>query len=151
MSATEHAATTMVKDFTLEQISDGQSAALERLLTDADIDAFAALSGDVSPIHIDEAYARAQGLPGRVVHGTLLVALVSRLVGTELPGAPRIAVEPAHGVRSAVVRGRHRAGGRDVSGVHAAMQVIQLRITIRCGAELRAQGSALVKVRAEPA
>jgi len=52
-----------------------------------DVDAFAALSGDVSPIHVDDAYARQRGFTGRIAHGLLLGAYVSQVIGTLLPGA----------------------------------------------------------------
>lgn len=52
----------------------------------ADVDAFAALSGDFNPLHVDDDYARSQGFPSRVAHGFLLGAKVSALVGMALPG-----------------------------------------------------------------
>ena len=50
------------------------------------LDAFVALSGDTSPIHVNGAVARARGYGGRVVHGMLLGSLVSAVLGTDLPG-----------------------------------------------------------------
>jgi 3-hydroxybutyryl-CoA dehydratase len=48
--------------------------------------AFASLSGDVNPLHVDEAYAKDAGYPGPVLFGMLTSALYSRLVGVYLPG-----------------------------------------------------------------
>ncbi len=64
----------------------GATARLDFRVTSADMAAFAALSGDVNPLHADDAYARRCGFRGRVVYGGLLVAAVSRLLGTRLPG-----------------------------------------------------------------
>ena len=47
--------------------------------------AFVRCSGDVNPIHADDAYARARGYCGRLMHGALLNALLSGFVGTGLP------------------------------------------------------------------
>ena len=47
--------------------------------------AFVQCSGDVNPIHADDAYARARGYRGRLMHGALLNALLSGFVGTGLP------------------------------------------------------------------
>jgi len=47
---------------------------------------FADLSGDRNPIHLDPAEARAYGYPRRVAHGAILVALVSKVIGMEVPG-----------------------------------------------------------------
>jgi 3-hydroxybutyryl-CoA dehydratase len=49
-------------------------------------DAFRELSGDDAPLHTDEDFARAHGFEGRVVHGALVVSLLSRVVGTRFPG-----------------------------------------------------------------
>lgn len=46
-----------------------------RRLTAEDIDAFAALTGDVNSIHMDDADARAAGFPARVAHGALIFSL----------------------------------------------------------------------------
>lgn len=50
------------------------------------ITGFAALSGDSNPIHLDSEQARAYGHARPVAHGAFLLAVVSRLIGTQLPG-----------------------------------------------------------------
>ena len=50
------------------------------------IDEFARVSGDCSPVHIDDEQARREGFAGRIAHGGLLVAYVSQLIGVKLPG-----------------------------------------------------------------
>lgn len=50
------------------------------------IDDFAQLSGDFSSIHMDPVAAREMGFNTRVAHGALLTALVSSILGMELPG-----------------------------------------------------------------
>jgi 3-hydroxybutyryl-CoA dehydratase len=72
--------------FVLEDLAIGQQAGFDAVISEQDIDAFAALSGDRSPLHVDAGFARAHGFPGRVVHGAYLIALASRLVGMYLPG-----------------------------------------------------------------
>jgi 3-hydroxybutyryl-CoA dehydratase len=64
----------------------GASAVRTRVISDADIRAFAALSGDDNPVHLDDDYAARSMFKGRVVHGMLAGALISALLGTELPG-----------------------------------------------------------------
>ena len=51
----------------------------QRRVTAADIDAFAALSGDRFEIHMDDDAARTHGFPGRVAHGLLVLSLVDGL------------------------------------------------------------------------
>jgi acyl dehydratase len=48
---------------------------------------YAGASGDFNPIHIDEAFAKAVGLPGRILHGLWTMAQVAR-AATEAAGGP---------------------------------------------------------------
>ncbi|MDE3156785.1 MAG: MaoC family dehydratase N-terminal domain-containing protein, partial [Acidobacteriota bacterium] len=50
-----------------------------RLVTDEDIAAFAAVSGDRNPLHVDEAYAKTTAFGGRVAHGALGLAVATGL------------------------------------------------------------------------
>lgn len=52
----------------------------EREVGDADIRAFAELSGDRNPLHLDDAYARDTPFGGRVAHGALGIALATGLM-----------------------------------------------------------------------
>jgi acyl dehydratase len=47
---------------------------------------FAKISGDFSPIHMDEKYAKSTTFQKRVVHGMLLAIFLSRIDGMYLPG-----------------------------------------------------------------
>jgi acyl dehydratase len=49
---------------------------------------YAGASGDFNPIHIDEQFARAVGLPGRILHGLYTMAQVARAV-TDAGGGPQ--------------------------------------------------------------
>ena len=53
---------------------------------DALVQAFAAVSGDRNPIHLDEAVAARSRFGRRIAHGGILFALISRVLGMELPG-----------------------------------------------------------------
>jgi len=71
---------------TFDELRVGDSAAIVRTLTREDIDLFAAMSGDVNPAHMDEAYARDEMFHGVIGHGMWVGALISTVFGTELPG-----------------------------------------------------------------
>jgi 3-hydroxybutyryl-CoA dehydratase len=70
----------------LEDLSVGQSAERVHAVTEADIVAFAAVSGDTNPLHLDEAYAAQTTFKGRIAHGMLGASYLSAVLGTELPG-----------------------------------------------------------------
>ncbi len=76
----------LIENFTFDEISIGQSARLLRTLTLGDIEAFAAVSGDTNPAHLDEAYANDTLFHGVIAHGMWSGALISALLGTQFPG-----------------------------------------------------------------
>jgi 3-hydroxybutyryl-CoA dehydratase len=64
----------------------GQVAEVSRTISAADIDAFAQLTGDDNPVHLDEAFAAQTQFGGRIAHGMLSAGLISAVLGTQLPG-----------------------------------------------------------------
>ncbi len=76
----------LIENFTYEEIKLGQSARLLRTLTLADIEAFAAVSGDTNPAHTDPEFANDTLYHGVVAHGMWGGALISALLGTKFPG-----------------------------------------------------------------
>ena len=55
----------------------GETATHEVAITEETIEAFAALSGDENPIHLNDEYAAETMFDGRVAHGILSAAVVS--------------------------------------------------------------------------
>jgi len=68
----------------------GDTASLTRVVTDADICAFAELSGDHNPIHLDEGYATTTRFGRRIAHGMFGASLISAVIGNDLPGTGSI-------------------------------------------------------------
>jgi NAD(P)-dependent dehydrogenase (short-subunit alcohol dehydrogenase family)/acyl dehydratase len=73
-------------DYGPEDLFTGMSAEFERDLTQANVDAFAAVSGDHNPLHVDPDYARQTNYERTLVHGAFQVGLASALIGMHLPG-----------------------------------------------------------------
>jgi 3-hydroxybutyryl-CoA dehydratase len=67
-------------------IAVGDSAQRTRTITEADIQAFAAASGDENPVHTDAAYAATTRFGRPIAHGMLSASLVSAVLGNDLPG-----------------------------------------------------------------
>jgi 3-hydroxybutyryl-CoA dehydratase len=72
--------------YTLNQLSVGQTASFNVIVTADLVRDFAAVSGDQSPLHMDEAYAAQTPYGTRIAHGMLGGALFSQLIGMHLPG-----------------------------------------------------------------
>lgn len=72
--------------FILSDIYQGLSASFEVEITQSSFDQFILLSGDASPLHTDQEFARERGFISTPVHGLLTAAFYSQLVGIHLPG-----------------------------------------------------------------
>jgi acyl dehydratase len=79
-----------------------QTAALERTFAQADFDAFARLSGDDNPIHVDPDFAARTRFGKTVAHGALLCAVLRGLVDQLVPGARQISQSTMYPAPSAV-------------------------------------------------
>ncbi|MBI2236760.1 MAG: MaoC family dehydratase [Magnetospirillum sp.] len=69
-----------------EDLAVGQTAIFGKTVTEADIVAFAGISGDFNPVHINEEFAKDTLFKGRIAHGMLSAAFISTVFGTKLPG-----------------------------------------------------------------
>lgn len=83
----------LIENVPFDELRIGQSARLVRTLSQADIQAFAAVSGDTNPAHLDQAYADASMFHGVIAHGMWGGALISAVLGTTLPGPGTIYLE----------------------------------------------------------
>ncbi|MCV2891903.1 bifunctional enoyl-CoA hydratase/phosphate acetyltransferase [Lentibacter sp. XHP0401] len=75
-----------IENRTFDEIKTGDSADLTRTLKLEDIELFAVMSGDVNPTHVDENYASSDMFHKIIAHGMWGGALISAVLGTELPG-----------------------------------------------------------------
>ena len=71
---------------TYDELEIGCQESFSASVTQEMMEFFCRMSGDVSPIHLDEAYARQRGYPGRVCYGMLVASFFSTMAGTYLPG-----------------------------------------------------------------
>ena len=64
----------------------GDTSSFTKTISGADIQAFAALVGDVNPVHLDETFAGKTRFGKCIAHGMWGAALISAVLGTQLPG-----------------------------------------------------------------
>ena len=80
----------MVREVKFADIAIGDTASFSKTITEHDVYAFAGLSGNFNPVHVDEEFARTTRFKGRIAHGLLAAGLISTVIGTALPGANAI-------------------------------------------------------------
>jgi 3-hydroxybutyryl-CoA dehydratase len=73
----------------------GQAAERTREMTESLVNAYAELTGDFSPVHIDEAAARKTRFGTRIAHGMLSAGILSATFGMDLPGPGSIWIAQA--------------------------------------------------------
>ena len=76
----------LIENRTFEEIKIGDTALLERTLTEQDIMLFAVMSGDINPAHVDPEYAMSSRFREVIGHGMWSGALISTVLGTDFPG-----------------------------------------------------------------
>jgi 3-hydroxybutyryl-CoA dehydratase len=64
----------------------GDTAEITRTIEQADVQAFADLTGDHNPIHVDESFAQTTRFGRRIAHGMLTASLISSVLANKLPG-----------------------------------------------------------------
>jgi len=125
---TEAPALQMLRNHTFDELAVGDSASLERQLTQEDIQLFAVMSGDVNPAHLDAEYAAATQFHGVIAHGMWGGALISALLGTQLPGPGTVYLGQTLHFRAPV-----RVGDRlTVTVTVSAKDEARRRVTLAC-------------------
>src|ERR1044071_737553 len=64
----------------------GDKAEITKTIEQADIDAFAAVTGDHNPVHVNEEFAKTTRFGRRIAHGMLTASLISSVLANKLPG-----------------------------------------------------------------
>ncbi|WP_181538544.1 MaoC/PaaZ C-terminal domain-containing protein [[Anoxybacillus] calidus] len=76
----------LVPSVPYNEIQIGDCRSITKTITNEDIVAFAKLTGDINPIHLDEEYAQQTHFKERIAHGLLTTSYISTVIGTKLPG-----------------------------------------------------------------
>ncbi len=108
----------MTTDMTLAHIEVGQTASLSKTVSATDVEAFAAVSGDSNPVHLDDEYAKRTRFGKRIAHGMLVSGVISAVIGMRLPGPGTIYLHQEMDFRRPVYIG---------DTVTAVIEVLQIR------------------------
>ncbi|MDE2654889.1 MAG: MaoC/PaaZ C-terminal domain-containing protein [Gemmatimonadota bacterium] len=128
------------------QVKDLRTSRLT--VDEASMRAFAELSGDTNPIHVDGDSARSAGFPRRVAYAGLLLAEVSRLIGTRIPGPGSLCVSYQFDFKAPVLVGESVLFEVTVTHYSEAARVALLRFVVcrEHDQEIAMEGSATVRV-----
>jgi len=135
--------------YAFEDLELGMEASVARTVSDQDIQAFAEISGDENPVHLDAAYAEHTMFKGRIAHGMLTASYISAVFGMHLPGPGCIYITQTLNFRAPV-----RIGDRVVTTVSvAALYPAKKRVRFQCkcavGDKVVLDGEAILMVPAK--
>ena len=113
-------------NFTYDEITIGQSASYAKTVEDLDIQLFARASGDINPLHLDDAFAAQTRFGQRIAHGMLTASFISAALAMKLPGPGCIFMEQNVKFRLPVCIGDTVRVDLEVTAKHDRRQTLTL-------------------------
>lgn len=135
--------------YSFEDLEIGMTAAYGRTVTEADIAAFAGVSGDFNPVHVNQEFAAGTMFKGRIAHGMLTGAFISTVVGTKLPGEGCIYVSQSLRFRAPVRIGDTVTVEVEVTALDPKKRFVTLDTRALVGGKLVVTGEAVMMVPAK--
>lgn len=132
--------------YDIEDLEAGMSAIYSKTVTEADIMSFAAASGDNSPFHVNEEFARNTPFNGRIVHGMLSASVISAALAGHLPGPGTVYLEQNLRFKAPVRPGDTVQATVVVKELRSEQSRVVMSTVCRVGSEVVIDGEALVMV-----
>ncbi|GAB1431519.1 MaoC family dehydratase [Spirochaetota bacterium] len=133
-----------------EELEAGMSASFAKTVTEADIFAFAGLSGDFNPVHINEEYAAASMFKGRIAHGMLSAAFISTLLGMKLPGPGCVYVSQSLKFKAPVRIGDTVNAEAEVLSLNPEKKFVTMKTLCKVAGKAVIEGEAVLMVPSRP-
>ncbi|WP_286830298.1 MULTISPECIES: MaoC family dehydratase [Kordiimonas] len=138
----------MVQQLFFEDMSIGQSDSITRTITAEMIEAFAEISGDVNPLHLDAEYAATTRFGERIAHGALTASFISAVLGTRLPGIGAVFMHQSTKFLAPVRIGDTVVATAEVTGMEKNRVSYETKCMV--GDKIVVAGDALVYVPSRP-
>ncbi len=135
-------------EWRIEDGSIGQSYEVSYSVDDADMHAFAELSGDHNPLHLEDTFARKSGFEGCVVYGGIHTAKVSQIVGMHCPGRNGVLTRVDLSFHNPLYVGQTAKLTGVVKDVVESVRIVRLDLRIECEGKLIAKGLVEARVNA---
>jgi 3-hydroxybutyryl-CoA dehydratase len=130
----------------LEDLTVGQSAQLVRAVAEADLVAFAAVTGDTNPVHLDADYAATTPFGERIAHGMLSAGYISAVLGTTLPGPGAVYLSQTLAFKRPVKIGAEVVAKVTVTAIDDAKGRVTLATVCQVNGKTVVDGEAVVLV-----
>lgn len=130
------------------ELNVGDTAKFKILVTEKLIDSFANLSGDYSPIHMDDSYAKTTQFGQKIGHGMLAGTWFSQLVGMHLPGTYAVYLSQTLNFHKPLTEGKEVTILGEITQKIDSVQSIKIKTSVvdETNNNIIVSGEALVKL-----
>ena len=119
-----------ISNVTFDEIAIGDTTTYTRLVTNQEVEAFAAISGDHNPLHLDPEYAATTAFGECIAHGMLTGALISAAIAMQLPGPGSVYLSQNIQFRAPVMLGDTLTVTLTVTDKHAKRPWVTLQCEV---------------------
>ena len=134
------------KIYFFEDLELGMEADFQKTVTEVDIVAFANVTGDKNPVHLDADYAARTMFKQRIAHGMLSAGYISAVFGMELPGPGAIYVSQTLNFRGPVKIGDTVIAKVKIAELTAAKRRARFECVCSVGGKAVLDGEAVLMV-----
>jgi len=134
------------QNYHFEDLDIGMAAEYVHTITYDDVVAFAALTGDTNPVHLNEEYAAGTRFKAPIAHGLLTSSYISTVLGTKLPGAGAIYLSQTLNFRAPVYHGDTVTARAEIIELIEEKDRAIMTCTCHVGERLVLDGEARLKV-----
>ncbi len=114
---------------TIEELKMGDTAEIQKTISETDVYLYAGITGDMNPAHLNEEYARDTFFKTRIAHGMLIAGLISTILGNKLPGPGTIYTHQSVDFLAPVRFGDTITARAEVVGLDAEKNRVRLKTT----------------------
>ena len=119
-----------MNNYKFDELTVGMTESFKVTITEAMLEAFKGITGDVNPLHNDEEFAKAKGHPGRVAYGMLTASFLSTLAGVYIPGERSLIQQVETKFAKPVYIGDELTVTGEITELVESVQRLELKVTI---------------------
>ena len=134
----------------LEDLVVGQSAQMTRVASDEAVSAFAAISGDSNPLHLDQAFAETTPFKTRVAHGMLSGSYISAVLGSQMPGPGGVYLSQTLAFKRPVHIGDEVTTKATITAINLVKGHVTLKTVCMVDGKVAVQGEAVIVAPRRP-
>lgn len=127
-----------------EDIAEGMTGEFTKTVTEEDVIAFAEISGDNNPVHLDEDYAKTSIFGQRISHGMLVAGFISAVFGRVFPGPGWIYVNQSLKFKAPVLLGDTVTTEVKAKKLIEGKRMVELETVCRVGDKVVIEGVAVL-------